>query len=73
MALAAVAAAIVVARRRRGHDGVANAAPPASPAAPSFADASLEAELHEMISEARARALLAAEPADERLETSEGA
>jgi len=71
LAIVGLAAATTLMRRRRpGSGGVATAPRPATPAAPSFADASLEAELHEMISEARARAVLAraprADPAEHR-------
>lgn len=55
--------AAVVLRRRRGAGGAALAAPPVNPVAPAHADA-IDAELHEIISEARARTLLAGE-ADE--------
>jgi len=65
LALASVGglAAAVVLRRRRGAGGAALAARHVNPVAPAHADA-IDAELHEIISEARARTLLAGE-ADE--------
>ena len=61
----ALAGAVVVGRRP-GDGGVAGAKAPERPAAPSYADAALEAELHEMIAEARARSLLDGEPENAR-------
>jgi hypothetical protein len=60
LALAGVAAALVVARRR-GSGGAAGMRRDVDPTAPARADAVVEAELQEMISEANARALLARE------------
>lgn len=56
LAIAALGAAIVLHRRRR--DGMA-ASTATDPSAPSDHDALIEAELHEIIAEATARALLA--------------
>jgi hypothetical protein len=58
VALIALAAVGVMVRRRHGDDGVVALAEDPRRPAPCHADASMEAELHEMISEARARELL---------------
>ena len=60
IAVAAFAAALL-ARRRDSGGAVAAGERPDRPAAPSYADAAMEAELHEIIAEARARELLAAD------------
>ena len=65
---AGIGAGLVIARRRRGAGGIAVAEEPQSPLAPAHADALVDAELHEIIAEERARALLSGESAD-RLES----
>lgn len=62
LAIAALGAAIVLHRRRR--DGMA-ASTATDPSAPSDRDALIEAELHEMIAEATARALLSSGAAEQ--------
>ena len=64
-------AAVVLLGRRRGTGSVVAEAPPEQPAAPTYADAAVEAELHEIISEARARQLLALDEADAPAERGE--
>ena len=60
VAIAALAGVLLARRRDSGGAVVADEHPDA-PAAPSYADAAMEAELHEMIAEARAREVLAAD------------
>ena len=55
--------AVLLVGRRRGTGGGVAEAPPERPAAPTYADA-VEAELHEIISEARARQLLMPDEAE---------
>jgi hypothetical protein len=64
-------AAVVLVGRRRGGGGVVAGAPPQRPAAPRYADAAVEAELHEIIAEARARELLGPGEIDEPAERGE--
>ena len=66
-----LAAAVLVGRRRGGAGGVVTGAPPERPAAPAYADAAVEAELHEIIAEARARRLLVPGESDEPAERGE--
>jgi hypothetical protein len=56
--LALAGAAFAVRRRRRGDGGVVAAVAPATPPAPAYADPAVDAELHEIIAEAKARELL---------------
>lgn len=56
--------AVVLLGRRRGTGGAAAEAPPERPAAPTYAEAAVEAELHEIISEVRARELLVPDEAE---------
>lgn len=58
VAVAALALVLLARRRDSGGAVVADEQPDA-PAAPSYADAAMEAELHEIIAEARAREMLA--------------
>jgi len=69
IALAAAMAGLLV--RRRGAGGIAAVERPDAPIAPAYADTAIEAELHEIISEARARQLLAPRRADEDAERGE--
>ena len=62
--LAAIGAAIVVGRRRGGTGEVTVTPQPAPPHTPTYAELSLEAELCEILAEARARALLGDRPGD---------
>jgi hypothetical protein len=64
-------AAAVLLGRRRGGAGVVTDAPPERPVAPAYADAAVEAELHEIIAEARARQLLGPGESDEPAERGE--
>jgi LPXTG-motif cell wall-anchored protein len=57
-------------RRRRGGGDVVVVDSPIAPSAPSYVDPAVEAELHEIIAEERARALLSGEPG-EQLESTE--
>jgi hypothetical protein len=57
--------------RRRGHGGSALSERADAPIEPASAGAAIEAELHEIISEARARQLLAPAPVDEHAERHE--
>jgi len=69
LALLTLTAAVAVVRihRRRLSGSVVLTERPESPAAPGRADALIEAELHEMIAESRARTLLG-QAADEQPE-----
>ena len=64
-------AAVVLLGRRRGAGGVVTDGPLERPAAPTYADAAVEAELHEIIAEARARRLLVPGEIDEPAERGE--
>jgi len=57
LAVAGITVGLLI--RRRGAGGAAAVGRPGAPIAPTYADSAMEAELHEMISEARARELLA--------------
>lgn len=62
--VAAIGAAITLGRRGGGDDEVTTTAPDPPPVAPTYAELSLEAELHEMVAEANARALLGDHPGE---------
>lgn len=62
--LAAIGGAIVAGRRRGGAGEATVTSGPTPPATPSYAELSLEAELHEIVAEAKARALLGEGPGD---------
>jgi hypothetical protein len=67
LGLSGAGAAVVMARRRRGYGGVATLEQPQLPPAPAYADP-VEAELHEMISEANACPLLSRDEREEEPE-----